>query len=48
MYVIEIFNEAFYTGGQDAPNFIRDFVFNIEVALQEAGYLDENFNEVKP
>jgi P2-related tail formation protein len=47
-YVIEIFNEAFYTGGQDAPNFIRDFVFNIEVALQEAGYLDENFNEVKP
>ena len=46
-YVIELLNEAFYTGGQDAPNFIRDFVFNIEVALQDAGYLDENFNEVK-
>ena len=46
-YVIEMLNEAFYTGGQDAPNFIRDFVFNIEVALQDAGYLDENFNEVK-
>ena len=47
-YVIELFNEAFYSDGKDAPNFIRDFIFNIEVALQDAGYLDEHFNEVKP
>jgi hypothetical protein len=47
-YVIELFNEAFYADGRDAPNFIRDFVFNLEVALQDAGHLDENFNEVKP
>jgi len=47
-YVIELFNEAFYSDGRDAPNFIRDFVFNLEVALQDAGHLDENFNEVKP
>lgn len=47
-YVIELFDEAFYTEGRDAPNFIRDFIFNIEVALQDAGYLDEHFNEVKP
>jgi hypothetical protein len=46
-YVIELFSEAFYSDGKDAPNFIRDFIFNIEVALQDAGYLDENFNEVK-
>ena len=47
-YVIELFNEAFYSDGKDAPNFIRDFIFNIEVALQDAGHLDEHFNEVKP
>lgn len=47
-YVIELFDEAFYTEGRDAPNFIRDFIYNIEVALQDAGYLDEHFNEVKP
>ena len=47
-YVIELFNEAFYSDGKDAPNFIRDFIFNIEVALQDAGYLDQDFNEVNP
>ena len=47
-YVIELFNEAFYSDGKDAPNFIRDFIFNIEVALQDAGHLDQDFNEVKP
>ena len=47
-YVIELFNEAFYSDGKDTPNFIRDFIFNIEVALQDAGHLDEHFNEVKP
>lgn len=47
-YVIELFDEAFYTDGRDAPNFIRDFIYNIEVALQDAGYLDQDFNEVKP
>ena len=47
-YVIELFSEAFYSDGKDAPNFIRDFIFNIEVALQDAGYLDQDFNETKP
>jgi P2-related tail formation protein len=47
-YVVELLDEAFYTQGRDAPNFIRDFIYNIEVALQDAGYLDEHFNEVKP
>ena len=47
-YVIELYSEAFYSDGKDAPNFIRDFIFNIEVALQDAGYLDQDFNETKP
>jgi len=31
----------------DMPKMLNDFVFNIEVALQDAGVLDENFSEVK-
>ena len=46
-YVIELFNDAFYSDGRDAPNFILDFVFNLEVALQNAGVLDEWFKEIK-
>ena len=46
-YVIELFSEAFNSDGKDAPNFIRDFIFNIEVALQDAGHLDQDFNEIK-
>lgn len=29
----------------DMPKLLNDFVFNLEVALQNAGVLDENFNE---
>ena len=29
------------------PKMLNDFVFNIEVALQNAGVLDEWFNEVE-
>jgi len=28
------------------PKMLNDFVFNIEVALQDAGVLDQDFNEV--
>ena len=31
----------------DMPKILSDFVFNIEVQLQNAGVLDEWFNEVK-
>lgn len=31
----------------DMPKGLNDFVFNIEVALQNAGALDEWFNEVE-
>jgi hypothetical protein len=34
--------------GEDMPTYLSDFIYNIEVALQDAGYLDEDFNEIKP
>jgi hypothetical protein len=37
---------AFDTAGMDMPKVLNDFVFNIEVALQNAGILDTDFNEV--
>lgn len=37
---------AFDKSGSDMPKVLNDFVFNIEVALQNAGMLDEDFNEV--
>lgn len=33
-------------GHNDMPKMLSDFVFNIEVALQNAGLLDEGFNEI--
>ena len=32
--------------GTDMPKMLNDFLFNIEVALQDAGVLDQDFNEV--
>lgn len=31
----------------DMPKMLNDFVFGIEVALQDAYVLDENFNEIR-
>jgi hypothetical protein len=33
-------------GTTSMPKMLNDFVFNIEVALQNANVLDEDFNEV--
>jgi hypothetical protein len=33
-------------GSAGMPKMLNDFVFNIEVALQNANVLDEDFNEV--
>lgn len=35
-----------YDGG-DMPKVLNDFVFNIEVALQNAGILDDDFNLIE-
>ena len=32
-------------GSKDLPKMLNDFIFNMEVALQNAGVLDENFKE---
>jgi hypothetical protein len=34
-------------GGTDMPKMLNDFLFNIEVELQNAGVLDEDFSEVE-
>lgn len=39
----ETYNEA----GRDMGKTLNDFIFNIEVALQDAGYLDEDFNKTQ-
>ena len=32
-------------GSRDLPKMLNDFIFNMEVALQNAGVLNENFEE---
>jgi hypothetical protein len=34
-------------GHDDMPKMLNDFVFGMEVALQNAGVLDEDFNEIE-
>ena len=33
--------------GVDMPKVLNDFVFNLEVALQNAGWLDQDFNVIQ-
>ena len=44
LYLVESIRQAY--GCVDVPKMLNDFIFNIEVALQDAGVLDEHFNEV--
>ena len=46
LHLVDSIRQAY--GGEDMPKMLNDFVFNIEVALQDAGVLDQDFNEVKP
>jgi len=48
-YALSLNNEirkAFAIAGMDMPKMLNDFLFNIEVKLQNVGVLDEDFNEV--
>jgi hypothetical protein len=48
-YALRLNNEirqAFAIAGMDMPKMLNDFLFNIEVSLQNAGVLDEDFHEV--
>ena len=38
---------AFAVSGTDMPKMLNDFVFNIEVALQNSGVLDDNFDVIE-
>jgi hypothetical protein len=40
--LIDSLHEVYY--GKDIPKVLNDFVFNIEVALQNAGIYDQDFN----
>jgi len=40
--LIESLHGAYY--GSDMPKVLNDFVFNLEVALQNAGIYDQDFN----
>jgi uncharacterized glyoxalase superfamily protein PhnB len=39
----DAYDLAVQSGGDGMPKMLNDFIFNIEVALQDAGVLDENF-----
>ena len=45
MYLVDSIREAY--GCNDVPKMLNDFIFNIEVALQDAGVLDEHFNRIE-
>lgn len=50
-YALRLVNEtrkAYAIAGMDMPKMLNDFVFNIEVELQYAGVLDENFDPILP
>ena len=46
-YLVWSLHDAYLEQGFDMPKMLGDFVFNIEMALQDAGVLDENFAEIK-
>lgn len=43
--LIDSLHAAYY--GEDMPKVLNDFVFNIEVALQNAGIYDQDFNLIE-
>ena len=46
MSLAESIRDAYDASGMDMPKMLNDFIFNIEVALQDAGVLDQDFYEV--
>jgi hypothetical protein len=43
--LVDSLHEAYY--GKDMPKVLNDFVFNIEVVLQDVGVYDQDFNLIK-
>jgi hypothetical protein len=44
LMLVESLHNAYLDNGIDMPKLLNDFVFNIEVSLQDAGILDNDFN----
>jgi len=44
--LVDSLRAAYEGNGMDMPKMLNDFVFNIEVALQNAGVLNENFEVI--
>lgn len=45
LYLVNDLRESYQANGMEMPKMLNDFVFNIEVALQNAGVIDEWFEE---
>lgn len=43
---VEHIREVFDESGFEMSKILNDFVFNLEVSLQNAGVLDENFEKI--
>ena len=44
IHLVDSLRAAYEGNGMELPKMLGDFVFNIEVALQNAGVLDDDFN----
>ncbi len=44
LMLVESIHNAYLENGIDMPKLLNDFIFNIEVSLQDAGILDNDFN----
>lgn len=47
LMLVNDLRESYQANGMEMPKMLSDFVFNIEVALQDAGILDEWFEVVR-
>jgi len=48
LMLVDSIRDTYDVAGRDMPKMLNDFVFNIEVALQDAGVLDKDFEMVHP
>jgi len=44
---VDSIRNVFDASGNDMPKVLNDFVFNLEVALQNEGILDDDFNLIR-
>ena len=44
LMLVESLHNAYLDNGIDMPKLLNDFVFNLEVSLQDIGVLDNDFN----